>query len=70
MSKRRHGLKVNGPFRFSGLSALLLLRVIADDGVDNEAPVALKLRAQATEEFENLGVKGYASGNLRLSHMW
>ena len=48
----------------------MLLRIIADDRVDDKAPVALKLRAQATEKFQNFGVKCYASGNLRLSHIW
>ena len=47
----------------------MLLRVIADDGIDDEAPVALKLRAQVTKEFQNLRIKRYASGNLGLSHV-
>lgn len=67
MGLRRHGLEVDSPFLVSG-PVLMLLCVIADDGVDDETPISLKLRAQAAEEFQNVRVESHAGGNLGLNH--
>jgi hypothetical protein len=44
--------------------------VIADDGVDDEAPVASKLSAQAAKVFENVRVKRYAGTYFWWGHGW
>ncbi len=58
---------MNGPFAPSRLG-LLLLFVITDDRVDDEAPVPLELCAKPTEEFEDVRVKSHAGGNLGWGH--
>ena len=58
---------MNSPFLLSGLGPLLL-GVIPDNGIDDEAPVPLKLGAKSAQEFQNIRLKGHTGGNLRWGH--
>ena len=67
MGEQRHGLKMNSPFLLSGPSPLLL-GVIPDNGIDDKAPVPLKLRAKSAQEFQNIRFKRHTGGNLGWGH--
>jgi len=59
---------MNRPFTLSS-PGLMPLRVFAHDGIDDEAPIPLKIRANATEVFQHIRIKRHPGPNLGLNHV-